>query len=534
MSVSKKSAWVVVLGVLSVVCVCGVSGCKDKESKAARQALQAEALHQEVEAQFAEILDLQAQGQMDAAMRQLDKCLANKKYKDYRPRFFSQKIDLLLAQDKSGEASALILKTWAKEPQLAQGVFGRIRAYHQGKRDPAAILAWCKDLLGMGKGGTLPKPLRPQVLEWQFSAATAMDDASGIADAVNPLVTELPLAKAVPLLQQAVNTLIPAGKFAHVSAILACLASHKEGAAKEYKDFVATSRLRSLLAQKDWQNVLGAAEVCATQLDDSVLSTLLRQTFLILQKNQQVALLEKICHNVFQNAPDKVTSAGYAARIWVDIGMLTDKRVLQERLVALLDAKVQAEQVANLFERYFYEFVEDHAAIKALCVIGGRIMEACKEEDAKNAMKLKRLDGAFIVEDYDLVLTMLEQGIPDKPKEWHEMSTPKVKAHRALVQDKKEEAIGYFREFMKVMVELGPDEEHDPTTGIAYSKEWILGRNAHRIATLYDALSDTVNAAKAREEAKVFFNTALEKAGKDADTLKILQDELKEMGLYSN
>ena len=519
---------------LCVLSVCalvgGVSGCRGKQAKAERQAMQAEALRQEAEAQLAEIAELQAKGQPDAAMVLLDTCIANKKYKAYRPRFFSQKVDLLLAQDKASEAGALVVKTWEKEPQLAQGVFGRIRTYHQGKGDHAAILAWCKELLSMGKGATLPKGLRPQVLEWMLTASTSLADPADIAGAVSLLITELPPEKAVPLLQQTVNALITSGKFTHVLAILACLDSHKESDSQAYKDLAAIANLKSLLAQKNWKKIPGAVEVCAVQLKDDILLALLRQTFTVLQKNQQAVLLENVAKSVFLTAPDKKDSASYAARIWVDIGMLTDKRVLQERLVALLDAKVRTDQVASLLERYFYDFVEDHAAIKGLCVIARRVMDASKDEESKNAMKIKLMDGAFIVEDYDLALAMLEQGIPDKPKAWHDMSIPKVKAHRALTQDKKLEAIGYFRDFMKVLVEVGPEEEHDPTTGVAYSKEWILGHNAYRIATLYDALSDTANAAKAREEAKALFDAALEKVSKDDDTLSVLKAEMKEMG----
>jgi len=520
------------LGVLAVcVLVGGGSGCRSKQRKSDRQALQAQALCQEVEARFAEILDLQTQGQMDTALALLDKCLANKKYKAHRSGFFSRKVDLLIAQDKGSETGALVLKTWQKEPQLAQSVFGRVHAYHLGKRDHAAALAWCGELLALGKGKMLPQGLRPQALEWQLAAAAAVGDPAAIGSGVGEIIRDLRPEKAVPLLQKTVNAMISAGQFEQAAAVLASLGASQEGAAREYRDFAATANLKSLLAQKDWQGVQGAVETCAAQLNDDVLAALLRQTFQTLQKSQQIQLLEKICHSVFQTAASKTTSAGYAARIWVDIGMLTDKRVLRERLVALLDAKVSADQVASLFERYFYEFVEDHEAIKSLCAVGQRIAEACQEEDAKNAMKLKLLDGAFIVEDYDLVLTMLERGVPDKPKEWHAMSIPKVKAHRALVHKKTEEAIGYFREFMKAMNEVGPDEEHDPTTGVAYSKEWILGRNALRIAELYDSLSDAANAAKARAEAKAFFDTALEKAGKDDNTLKLLKEELKEMGV---
>ena len=530
MRASKKCVWMATLGVLSV-CAFGISGCKDKQKASEQQTLQAEAVRLEVENQVAEILDLQEKGHTEDAMALLDTCLADKKYNAHWPRFFAQKVDLLLTQDKCEDARVLVLKTLAKQPQLAQSACTRISLYYQNRRDHAAMLDWCKELLLMGKGKTLSQDLRQQILEWQLSATAALGDPVAIGNIVTQILTELRPEQATPLLQQVINTLLASGRIEQISAMLACLESNKKGTAKEYKDLIAATNLRSLLVQKDWLNVPDAVEACAKQLNDESLLALLRQAFATLQKNQQTALLEEVGQSVFLTVPSKGKSAGYVARIWMEIGMLADKRVFPERLIALLEAKVPAEQIANLFEYYFYEFVEDHETIKSLCVIGERIVEACTEKDTQNALKIRLLDGAFIVEDYDLALTMLERGIPDKPKEWHNITIPKVKAHRALIQDKKEDAIGYFREFMRVMTELGQDEEHDPSTGVAYSKEWLLGRNAHRIATLYDSLSDTTNAAKAREEAKALFDRALEKASKDASTLKILKEELAEMGI---
>jgi hypothetical protein len=382
--------------------------------------------------------------------------------------------------------------------------------------------------------GCKPKQSKAERLERQLSAAVTTGDMTAITRAVDQLISGLEPKAVVPLLQPVITSMIGSEKFTQASEIIARLASHKKGTAQEYKDLVATSNLKNLIAQKDWQKMPGAFETCAAQLKDDVLLALMRQTFTTLQKNQQVALLEDICKNVFLIAASKKTSANYAARIWVDIGMLANKRVLPERLVTLLDAKVQAEQVAMLFERYFYEFVEAPDIIKTLCVIGERITGECSDEETKNSLKIKLLDGAFITENYDLALKMLEGGIPDKPPEWHAMSIPKVKAHRALVQNKPQEAIGFFREFMQVMTDKGPDEEHDPTTGVAYSKEWILGRNAHRIATLYDSISDTTNAAKAREEAKAYLAAAYPKAEKDADTLNPFQAYLNERGFLTN
>jgi hypothetical protein len=200
-------------------------------------------------------------------------------------------------------------------------------------------------------------------------------------------------------------------------------------------------------------------------------------------------------------------------------------------LEALLNAHVSPVQVGNLFDRYFYEMVNDLDVIRSLCALGERILSVCKDENTVNNVKVKILDGAFLVENYDLAVQMLEQGIPGKDKTWHEMSIPKVKAHRAMAQKNPREAVKCFREFMNAWVTSNQEEEYDPTSGIAYSREWILGRNANRIAKILDSIPDKAEADKARAEAKEYFKVAVEKAKADAEATRLIKEETKDMGL---
>jgi len=512
------------------VLIAGVSGCTPKQSRAERQAAREAALNQEVEARFAEILELQAAGQMDDAMRLLEQGLASKRYAAWRTRFFMQKVDLLLAQDKAGEASELILAAWAKEPQRAQLTFERIYLYHQAKHDAPAVFAWCKQLLGMGRGETLAKGLRPKVLGWLLAAALEMEDMGAITDAVDQLMAGLEPKAVTPLLQKAISAMIAAEHFDQATALIAHLASLQDGAAKAYTDLIVVSNLHNLIAQKAWQRVPEAFEACVAQVQDDLLLVLLRQTSQTLNKNQQMALIEAICQNVFLTAVSKPLSVNEAARLWVGIGVVRDPHVLTERLVALLDAKVQVEQVALLFEQHFYVLAEDLDAMKTLCAVGERIVQACDNQEAAQALLINLMDGMFMTGNYDRAISILEKGIPNQTEVWHTMAILKAKAHRALDQGDPLEAIVYFRSFMKTLAEAGADEEIDPSTGITYSKDWSLGRNASRIAALYESASDPANAAKAREEAKAFFAAALRSAENNEQSLNALKAEMKASG----
>ncbi len=74
-------------------------------------------------------------------------------------------------------------------------------------------------------------------------------------------------------------------------------------------------------------------------------------------------------------------------------------------------------------------------------------------------------------------------------------------------------------------------EECDPTTGILYSREWVVARNFMRCADLTRELGDAAASAKYVEEAKKLFKTALEKAKEDDKSLEELKKEVKPLGL---
>ena len=503
-----------------------LTGCKPS---AERRAAQEEIVNREVESLSARIQGLQAEGKLAEAINLTDKQLKTARYAAHKETFFAQKIDLLLAQGNDAAAGDLILAAWSSEPPLARSAYGRLYNHYQQQNNAGAIQSWCKRLLGLGT--VLPPDVRTQALNWQLSAALAVKDPAAARASVDDLMAALKPEEAAPLLQNALGGLIDAGQHELASALTSHIAGKKSDAPL-YRELAATLALRCILASKDWDKFTPAFQDCVTQLRDDPLLTLLRTVFTAFQKDSRKELLEQSSKLVIFNALDKTNSVNFASRIWVESGVATDKKMLPERLDSLLQAKVSPIQVGNLFDRYFYEMVDNLDTIRALCTLGERILSVCSDETTVNNLKVKILDGAFIVENYDLAVHMLEQGIPGKDKAWHEMSLPKVKAHRAMAQKNPREAVKYFRDFMNAWIDSKQEEEYDPTSGIAYSREWILGRNANRIAGILDTIPDKAEADKARAEARAFFTAALEKAKNDAEALKLLKQETKGMDLH--
>lgn len=502
-----------------------VVGCKPSPQRiAVREAM----LTREIDIYLRKVRELYMDGQEELSMAFLERGYNNKKYRWHCERFFELKVELMLVREEVSAVQAMVLDAWKKAPYNAQPVFGRVYEYYQQRQDHAAIRKWGASLLALEK--SLPEELHGQVLNWIFGAAVAQQDEQGIKESIDTILAKLKLDEATPMFHRALSGLVDGSHYDLALDTIRYIESKKINS-DPLRNILVTLSMRCALANKTYDTVAPAFTACVEQLPDDQLIKITRMVFGTLQRGNKTALLEQCARQVIFNAIGKHNTVNYAARIWVEAGVTANRKILPERLDALLNAKVSPIQVGNLFDRYFYEMVDDLDMIRSLCAVGERIVADCSDESTINAVKVKVLDGAFITDNFDQAILMLEKGIPGKDKAWHDMSIPKVKAHRAMVQNKPRDAVQYFREFMNAWIASDQEEEYDPTSGIAYSREWILGRNANRIANILSAIPDQAMADQARAEAKNYFRVALKKAAGDTEAMKLLEAETKDMGL---
>ncbi len=502
-----------------------VAGCGPSPE---RIAIRETMLVREIDEYLKRVQELYIDGQEDLAMAFLERGLNNKKYLWHYKRFFELKVELMLVREEVEKVQEMVLSAWEKAPHNAKPVFGRVYEYYQQRQDHAAIRKWADSLMTLEK--SLPEELHGQVLSWKLGAVVAQQDNQATKECVDTILAKLKIDEATPILQRALSGLVDGSHYDLALNTIRYIESKNLDSAP-LRNMLVTLSMRCALADKTYEAVTPAFTACVEQLPDEQLLKITRMVFVALQNNNKTALLEQCAKQVIFNAIGKHNAVNYASRVWVETGVNANRKVLPERLDALLNAKVSPIQVGNLFDRYFYAMVEDLKMIRSLCAVGERIVADCSDEFTINAVKVKVLDGAFITDNFDQAIKMLEKGIPGKDKTWHDMSISKVKAHRAMAQKKPRDAVQYFREFMNAWITSDQEEEYDPTSGIAYSREWLLGRNANRIANILSTIPDQVMAEQAREEAKRYFRVALKKAANDADAMKLLEAETKDMGL---
>jgi len=365
--------------------------------------------------------------------------------------------------------------------------------------------------------------------ERELSEAATAKSLPALKKAIEKTHTTVSSAKALPVIQQTLERMIGEGQYGVIEQITDDLILTDKLSGLHVLAFATQMKCHS--AAKDWPKLQKTILNCANRLPEEAADPLLSQIFDALKRDQHLGQLEKTSQQLYQGALDKPRLLRLATTTWVGLCVEKDRQLLPASLEKLLTDKVPAEHIAVLLDRYFYEMTENKEIIKKICVLGPKILAATQNKTAQESVTLRMLDSAFLTDNFDLAVEMLEKGIPGRDTEWHETTLPKVKAHRALAQNKPLEAIENFRQFMTAWKNAKHVDEMDPTTGLVYNREWVLARNAIRIAKIYASIQDEANQKKTMKEANESFKVALSKVNPGSKEMTALTKEIKEAGL---
>ncbi len=202
--------------------------------------------------------------------------------------------------------------------------------------------------------------------------------------------------------------------------------------------------------------------------------------------------------------------------------------------------RVPYDYIGQLTEDQFIRFAgngsekqPDAAKIKELLDFSKKLLPKCSSEAAISLTE-RRLDGYFLAGDYDGAIALLESGaISKRSPAWCKGTAAKLRAHRAMDAKDNKEAVKQLQVFIDFMLsdEQKDFEDCDPTTGILYSRDWVVARNYMRCSKMCGELGDAAKSAEFKELAKKHFSRALEKAKDDQKSLQALKEEVKPVGL---
>lgn len=172
--------------------------------------------------------------------------------------------------------------------------------------------------------------------------------------------------------------------------------------------------------------------------------------------------------------------------------------------------------------------IKDLIAFSAKLIDGGKLTKM-----ATNSLRERRLDGFFLVNDYDGAIAMLDQGLDGRSPEWCKSTAAKLRAHKAMDKGEKKEAVKQLQIFIDYMLSdaMKDFEDSDPANGVVYSREWVAAKNYMRCAILSQEAGDEKAKIEFTQKALPLYKTALEKAKDDDVSIKELKKEMSDYGL---
>jgi len=474
-----------------------------------------------LDAAYAQASDLVVLGQTNEAVAVFEALLDNPDLKTWRDRLFAETIRFQLAVGLTDRVRERVLEACAggNHAHAMSGV--TLLIPHIQETEGAAAAYAIAETIAAIPG--IEAPLLQWMAEWRFFTALNQADRDQAADALSAILTLCAPDTATSLLDRAFEQLLAEGRLDDLESLHRQVAAADGAREGRRATLLQTTKLRLAAGRGNWEETQTLFQAAAADLPDSALLTLTTQILPAARGASRTDVLDACAEEVIFKQGAKTAAASQAARYWAESAMMTNRAALPERLNALLATPIPTNQVDALFTRFFYDLLDDTAILRNLLPIASKLLSSADEHSAKS-LKTMQLDGAFVLEEYDLAETYLKEGIPGRDPTWHKMVTCKVRAHRALKNNQPLEAVEQFRVFMSYIDDVTDDDTVDPTTGVQHTKDMLRGRNAKRIADILQAIPDAEGAAKARAEAAEYYQKAMNSVA-DAKTRALIVAE---------
>lgn len=475
---------------------------------------------------FRQADELYSGGATNEAIACLESGLADPQLAADRQQVFNMLIRMMTYSGMIEEARARMLDVYRNDPELATSAVGLVYQHYIDRTgDAEAALEWTETVLAIG---TLPAVVRRNMREWNFVTLIKLGKTDKVIEVAAKFVRDAPAGDAAVILQRGIDMLFDGRKYDTVEKILA-QADGVISSDTSTRNLITSSRLRLYAEQGKWELLQKIFPASAGALPDADLQRTFRRVLASAAKAHQDQLSDSLSYLVITNFSDKAKTAGVAARQWADNAVRNNPAELPDRIELLLNRNFQPSLVSGIFLRYFYDVINDTAIVGEMKDIGERLSLLAQDDDSRTAIRTMVLDSCFLLEDYDTALKILKEGVAGYDKAWHDMAIAKVSAHKALKENRAEDAIMAFRSFMATISASTDSDAADPSTGVVHTKEMILGRNAKRIGDIYrDMVKDEARAKAAYEEARQYYKITLD-TNPEKEVMDVIKAEMAEI-----
>lgn len=469
---------------------------------------------------FCQVDDLLTAEKKDEATAMILGAMEDAKYAKQKARLATVIVRYLLFTEQVDKAKEFFLETVRTEPELARPGFEIIYSNYLNSGDAESAIAWARELLEQ----PLEDDMRQTATGWYLVGLLAggkEDDFFAELPRLDKLPSEAACAIADEICRHAYHN----EKYAVLLRAIDAFGKAPYGGEDSLRQTAVSYALLAKAGTDDWDGVKADLPAALETLPERNLQTMLSNLFGIARRRQADAVTDAIADAVLHSEACKGFAGvrNTAAREWVAAGVKADKASLPDRVAALRALGIAPQTVLSNISRHFYDVMDDVGIVRKLIAELDAVRPLLDDDSRRNSVDSLLLDAAFIVEDYERVLAIIEAGIPDRDEDWHNMTRTKIKGHIALQKGDVDEAVKQFRAFMDIVAK-STENTPDPSSNVVYTPSMILGINARRIGDIYKDAGRADEAAKAFAEARGYYEKALGIA-KGTETEKGLGDE---------
>jgi len=503
-----------------LLCLGMATGCSRKPAPEPVKTVDVEAKLQKV---MTELDRLMMETNLTPAIVLIENTWKDPEFAAQRGWLFSILLDLNMRSERLKEAEDLYLKSIG-DVELARAGFEVLGNYYQAQTNRAMALEWTQKLLQV----RLPVDLQERAFVWRSGIIREKRGIEGLLPLVAEAMTRFDAPATARIVGEMLGALLAKERYADARTILAEL-EKKTPLPEVLQYLVAKSSTRISAREERWPDLETDVGKAISLLPDTDLDALLAEVITQARRKNAMDVADRLARLVIDSKEQKPSARRQAAHQWLEVPR--DKNLPAEvaaRMDAMMSVGLAPSALLGLFDRHFYWVMQfgKPADLSAMIATADKLLPLMKEGPDRTSVRAMIVDGTFVTQDYERSVKLLEEGIPERSAEWHAMALNKVRAHIALKAGRNEEAIQRFRDFMKT-VEKWEKPEQDPSTGILYTREMTLGRNAKRIAEILESMGEKEKAAAAVKEARAYFETALKDPQIDTQEKDIINKELE-------
>ncbi len=522
--------------IVALAVILGAFGCGKDKNNAAIKAEEADEIAQamalDIPVDDSVLYDLYNQvdallqaGQTNQANATFVAALDSEDFESLKQPLFNTMIRYFLFTEQYDAAKEQYLNALRVTPEIATPGFDTIYGAYMAKDDVVGALDWARVLATQDIG----EELRLTATDWLIGSLFRNSKLDEMVTEVAAVIEKFDAAKVAPLLGRMGQEALGSENVTVAEKIIEVIDASSKKDDPAMKEVVATLEIRIDAAKGDWKKIADRIPLLIVEVPDQALQQAMSYAFQSASRAARYDMVELMAAPIVmdERAAQAEKTRYAAAREWVGVvfqGENKDVASFPSRIDKLMQVKLDPRQIYSIYSRYFYDVIGDIPILKECVVLVDKLLPMLTDQVSQDSLRSYQLDSCFLIEDYTRALAILEKGLPERDRAWHEMAIVKVKAHKALHEKKYDEAVKYFREFVGT---LKDQDTTDPASEIVYSQATLIGNNEKRIGDIYTEAGNADEAKKAYETALDWYGKALETNKSGAETEAFIKAQIQ-------